>query len=724
MKKIININLSGRLIPIEDTAYDILKGYIESLKRHFANEEGRDEIMGDIESRIAELFQEKIKAGAHCITDEDVQTVMSSIGRPEDLEDNEEAGTASASAQTEGAGYDFSSVPRSRLSRNVADRILGGVCSGIAHSLRVDPSLVRILFALITFGGFGLGFLIYIILWIVLPKSVLEPNIEKRLFRNPDEKVLGGVCGGLAAYFKMEVWIPRLVFAAPLIFNIGFSVFGGSWLFNMNPGFVFGSLSGTFILAYIILWVVVPMASTTSERLQMRGQKVDLSNIKNTVKEELQSVKEKSGKIGADIREGAHTAAAQGRKIAAEFGQAVRPQANGLGHAIGVLFRAIFLCIAGLIALALFFMLIALFGVGVGTLPFKDYLLETSTQNLLAWGTLILFFAVPIIGFILWLIRKIMGVKTQNRYLGYTFAVLWIIGLFCAVGFGTEMARSFNTRVHVDEAVPLNQPANGKLLVRVADERVKVHSSWGFGRWISTSDDSLRLKNIRLKISKSPDSLYHMNIERYSRGRNGRQAESLASKIRYEVKQSDSLLLLNNGFSILRGEVYRGQQLELVIGVPVGKRIMVDRSVSRRFVHFDTDWYDEDWDNDEDWESNVEYIMTIGGLERVGRSERKVDSTDTPYRYRRAASQMEELRHSIETEKERIRLEIKERTKRVVEENKKRIEEHRKMLKSIRDTDLGSTETDAEPEIEGKSGGRNAFGNLFSPWVSMISRMR
>src|SRR5215210_734098 len=76
MKKIININLSGRVIPIEDSAYENLQGYIESLRRYFANEEGRDEIINDIESRIAELMSDKLKKGVTCITDEDVQAVM------------------------------------------------------------------------------------------------------------------------------------------------------------------------------------------------------------------------------------------------------------------------------------------------------------------------------------------------------------------------------------------------------------------------------------------------------------------------------------------------------------------------------------------------------------------------------------------------------------------------------------------------------------------------
>ncbi len=102
MKKVININFQGRVIPIEETAYEILKQYIDSLRRYFANEEGRDEIINDIESRIAELFSERLKKGATCITDEDVQSVMASMGRPEDFE--AETGTNGNAGTTAGAG--------------------------------------------------------------------------------------------------------------------------------------------------------------------------------------------------------------------------------------------------------------------------------------------------------------------------------------------------------------------------------------------------------------------------------------------------------------------------------------------------------------------------------------------------------------------------------------------------------------------------------------------
>src|ERR1700722_12794684 len=104
MKKIININFHSRVIPIEETAYEILQQYVDSLRRYFANEEGRDEIISDIENRFSELFADKLKKGAACITDDDVNSIIASMGRPEDFEADDETGPMAGAGQQSAAG--------------------------------------------------------------------------------------------------------------------------------------------------------------------------------------------------------------------------------------------------------------------------------------------------------------------------------------------------------------------------------------------------------------------------------------------------------------------------------------------------------------------------------------------------------------------------------------------------------------------------------------------
>jgi phage shock protein PspC (stress-responsive transcriptional regulator) len=299
MKKIININLSGRVIPIEDTAYDSLQRYIESLRRYFANEEGRDEIINDIEGRIAELMNDKIKKGSTCVTEFDIEEIISAMGRVEDFEAAGGETIGSASTTTTSSSYSTGSGayqqqqegPRQRFSgrlyRDADDKIIGGVCAGVANYVNIDPAIIRLVFAIITFGGFGFGFLLYILMWIILPASSLNRYHGKRFFRNPDDRVLGGVAGGLAAYFNKNAWTVRAIFAAPLLINIVFSIMssifsGFDHRVDIFPNVFFGSFTGTFILTYIILWIVLPEAKTPYDKMEMRGEKVDINAIRKT----------------------------------------------------------------------------------------------------------------------------------------------------------------------------------------------------------------------------------------------------------------------------------------------------------------------------------------------------------------------------------------------------------------------------------------------------------
>ena len=116
MKKVININFQGRVIPIEESAYEELKNYTDSLRRYFAREEGRDEIINDIENRIAELFTERLKKNTEgCITDNDVNEIIASIGRPEDFDgEGEESATAGIKTGASSSRIRFWSIPPPR----------------------------------------------------------------------------------------------------------------------------------------------------------------------------------------------------------------------------------------------------------------------------------------------------------------------------------------------------------------------------------------------------------------------------------------------------------------------------------------------------------------------------------------------------------------------------------------------------------------------------------
>jgi phage shock protein PspC (stress-responsive transcriptional regulator) len=219
MKKVININFQGTIVPIEESSYELLKQYIESLRRYFLKEEGRDEIINDIESRISELFQERLKKGSTCITDDDVNAIIKNMGRPQDLEDAEAGEQQNSRATQENTDTKEEYSQQSfnwkgkRLYRDENHKILGGVCSGIAAYFGIDPVIVRVLFIVS-----GIGFLLYFLLWIFVPGSdMLVNGVRKRLYRNPDGKIIGGVCSGIGSYFDVNPWLPRAIFLIPFI---------------------------------------------------------------------------------------------------------------------------------------------------------------------------------------------------------------------------------------------------------------------------------------------------------------------------------------------------------------------------------------------------------------------------------------------------------------------------------------------------------------------------
>ena len=174
MQRIIQITIAGRLIPIEEDGYLLLKDYISSLERHFDGEEGKYEIIHDIEARIAELFTIRLNAGAHAVDKSDVLKVIETLGPASALNEGRDAkgNPVSHFPAPYSSSYSQQNTPPSgrRLFRNPNDKMIGGVCSGIANYFDIDPVIVRLVFA-IMFLTAGIGLLAYILAWIIVPAA-------------------------------------------------------------------------------------------------------------------------------------------------------------------------------------------------------------------------------------------------------------------------------------------------------------------------------------------------------------------------------------------------------------------------------------------------------------------------------------------------------------------------------------------------------------------------
>ena len=715
MKQVININFQGRVVPIETTAFEILKNYTDSLSRHFANEEGKEEIINDIESRIGELFQERLTKGATCITDDDVNAIINSIGRPEDFEPMEDAPPSAAGSSTFNQQQSTSSNTASghkRLFRNENDKVLGGVCSGLANYFNIDVVVARIIFVILLFSG--IGFLTYIIMWIAVPSTASAEigSTRKKLFRDPDEKLIAGVCSGIGNYFGINPWIPRVLFLLPFLsFLSRWGHWGGFWDFGDVIRFTF---SPTSLIVYIILWIVIPEAFTTSEKLEMKGEKVDMHSIKNSVIEEMKGVGKKAEKFG---KEASTIINEKAKAVAGDVQNFNRRSRGGIGNVIAMMAKIFAYFIIGCVCFGLVMGLFALGIFSIGVFPLKDYILKGAWENFYAWGTLVLFIAVPIIGIITWLIRKIAKMRSNSKILRLTFGSLWTLGWVCIIMLLATVTRDFKTASNNEEqGIALSNPQVHKLVVTSSLPFTKKY----YGRnWIRfepfeniIDDDTAFVRNVYVEIAKSPNDSFQVTMKKTSRGYDRKEANSLASLINFNVTQKDSILLLDKGIAINKTDKFRNQMVVITVYVPVGKQIRVNKGIGWP-VHFGTGRWDNDWDNDyydseEDirWQSDVDYIMKADGLytlagrkadgwnDRDNRKENQ-NKNNRNYRYNVIEDSLQRRQDSIENRNqqrvdsiERRNEHIKDSMDRQLEKEKSKLENGNGMIKNTEPANL------------------------------------
>ncbi|MDQ4139547.1 MAG: PspC domain-containing protein, partial [Bacteroidota bacterium] len=333
MKKNISINLQGLIFHIEEDGYEQLRQYLAAIKTYFSNYAGHEEIVADIEGRIAEVFSGKLNPGKQVITQEDVQALIAQMGSVQDfaqldeVEDlTQKAGstqsTSGTYSQTASDNAQTGSIPNDgpkRLFRDENRKVIGGVSAGMANYLGIDPLWIRLVFVFFFLLGVftagisaGLVAFIYIICWIALPKSYTLAEVKaKKLFRDPEDKKLGGVCSGLALYFGMDVGIVRLLFLLSVLFG------------------------GMGIPIYIVLWLVVPLATSITDRVQMQGNPVTLSGIEESLKNNLRMRDENGQESGlARVLLFPVRLVAQVLEV---LSKALRPFMNFLGSAIRII---------------------------------------------------------------------------------------------------------------------------------------------------------------------------------------------------------------------------------------------------------------------------------------------------------------------------------------------------------------------------------------------------
>ena len=651
MKKVININFQGRILPIEEMAYENLKQYIESLRTYFDLEEGKDEIINDIECRVAELCEDRLKKGAVCITEQDIDLIITSIGRPADFEaqdgfeanTNANAGTNQAQANGQTAS---GQTYQKRLYRDEQNKVLGGVCSGIANYLNLDPIIIRILWILL----FGISFFAYLLLWIAVPSTSVKEvgGVRKRLFRDLDKKVIGGVCAGMSKYLGVKVGIIRVLFLLPtilLIFNWNHFHLFQFWDFDDFSNFFDVTFMPGPIFVYIVLWLVLPEARTSADKLEMMGEKVDINSIKNAIQTDLEGFGKRAKTWGtsfdkkqASNTENTNTTGANNTNSGAGGLEQRKGCLFYFGRTITILMKAFVYFILGIITVSV---LAALFGVGVATtglLPLKKFILEDGLQSWAFIGTILFFIWVPVIGIVTAIIRKIAGFKNSNIWVRSSFIALWVLGWVCLFYFISSVGNSFSKHNQPNEkSISLVNPAVDYLEVTAAPKMKYYEQRWfNIEPFQFLNDDTVRVRNLKIRIVQSKTDSFDIKYVTMSNGKSISEANLLAEKINFSVMQQDSSLFLDRGIAITKKDKFRNQHVIMTIAVPVGKRFKITNkgwsqttiNMNHRGIRTETindfgddtwvDEWNENWDNESfSYDRGVEYRMTVDGLEKI-----------------------------------------------------------------------------------------------------------
>ena len=509
MNKTLTINLSGIVFHIDENAYEVFNAYIDSVRRHFASSEGKDEIMQDIEARIAEMFQQRVGESKQVITMRDVEEVTTVMGKPEQFGDEEETATPAA-----------------------AD------------------------------------------------KEVSASGIKRRLFRNPDDEVIGGVCSGIGAYFGIDpVWI-RLAFIVSVIFF------------------------GTGILLYIILWIVIPEAKTNIDKLMMRGEQVTISNIEKNVKEEFESIKQRAGEFGKHINQ----------KFSQDytgFTGFLRRFFDALGELMGFLFKVILkICAVLFIIIGLLVfggLLFALIMVIAASVKFPSIVTPILLTSVLVVG-------IPFLLLFYYGFKTLFNIKANSKIVNMTAGGLWFVGLVIGIITAVFAVKNYAVEGRSQQQLNLLQPANDTLIVTMRnnisdkhDDGLNIFSGWSFDNRDSMTTVS---GDVTVDIRRSTSDKFELIKIVESHGSSRTNAAENANGVRLAFAQTGDTLVLENHFQLTKNTPFAFQKVKYVIGVPEGKTIYLEKSMQEFLyaVANTGDIYDDDM-------AAHHWKMTVKGLE-------------------------------------------------------------------------------------------------------------
>jgi phage shock protein PspC (stress-responsive transcriptional regulator) len=479
MNKTVNINLAGIVFHIDENAFETLNNYLNALKNYFKNEEGGDEILKDIEGRIAELFTERLdKKEAISLTD--INEITTIMGDPSQYDDEIEQEKSQESQDKE---------------------------------------------------------------------EDLRKGKRRKVFRDEEDRMIGGVCRGMAHYFDINVLFCRIIF-------IGI-------LFLIGPGAPF---------LYIMFWIALPSAKTTAEKLEMKGEKVNINNIEKNIKDELNIIEDKIRDFDRKFTKEIFGANSFFRKIVDFFIRVIKGVFKFAGSCFGI-FCILF---GGILLFLIFNFVFSGAEILFHNHPMIDHVFNDFFNNKsTTW--LSLFIGIPIVTVILFGLRLVNNTKIHMNYKIGIF-VLWITSIFFLLNSVKDISLEFqeeakNTIIEniITESDTLYLSMND--VNRVLDN---IFDAKGFK--VTPFEDNLIGIGMELDIVKSKNDNFNLIKEATARGKDKHLAKEMAEGIGFEFTLENDNLIFDDFFTIAT-QKWRMQELDLTLELPIGMVVFLDHSL-------------------------------------------------------------------------------------------------------------------------------------------------
>ncbi len=535
MKKTISVNISGIIFNIEEDAYDRLRKYLSTIKGYFSNNESRDEILDDIELRIAELFEERINTSKQVVTEKDVLEVIEIMGEPEVYIDEEEE-TASQSSGSNSQSYNATG---------------------------------------------------------------------KKLFRDKENGIVSGVCAGLGAYFQVDsVWIRLILVISVFFFGIG-------------------------ILPYIIMAIIIPEAKTTSDKIRMHGDSVDIDSIKKKVNEGIEKVKfeaENIGKRTGGVKNGVS-------KVIDFISDFLRLGFKFVGYLIGGLFIFLGLgLLLGLIGLV-FNLPFAKINTSMSPISLDELMMgifDSSLHSGMFILGICLLIGIPLLSIFLVGLKMLFRFEWPYRGVGASLVTAWIVGVFVTIFASINLGREY--KYEDDISSDINIHMNSDTLNLKLSSTPMAGDNWKVNDWkinsLNINDGNVRMGNVSLDIVLGEDGeSASLRVLKSARGSDYGDVEDRINNIELDYDISDGVLSIDPTYSFPLDDKLRGQQVKFELSVPEGKCIYLEdkiyliidkiEGVSRRSRKYLKNHY---WVMDKDGLMDAKDWLNRQELEEIGES--------------------------------------------------------------------------------------------------------